>query len=139
MGLNNKDDEIFNNKSLSDLLKDIYENSTTKKQTIDTIMRSFLSQIKEPKDISYVGSIVKELLDVSVRNDEQIVKVATIAQRLITTSNNTDEGMFTELEKEELLQSMNEMLDTKSEIDNTTNNIKSEIEPIDEQSPSKHD
>lgn len=116
MSLKSKDDKIFDDKSLSDVLSDIYKNSYKKKATIDDIMQSFLPLIKQSKDVAYVGSVVKDLLDVGVKNDEQLVKIATIAQRLITSSDTESDGFISEAEKEELLKNFQEANDIDEEV-----------------------
>lgn len=116
MSLKSKDDKIFDDKSLSDVLSDIYKNSNKKKATIDDIMQSFLPLIKQSKDVAYVGSVVKDLLDVGVKNDEQLVKIATIAQRLITSSDTESDGFISEAEKEELLKNFQEANDIDDEV-----------------------
>lgn len=134
MSLTSKDDKIFDDKSLSDVLSDIYKNSVGKKATIEVIMDSFLPLIKQSKDVAYVGSVVKDLLDVSVKNDDQLVKIATIAQRLITSSGPSDEGLFSDEEKESLLQELRGADDEVSDkIEEVTTKINKSDESISKQ------
>lgn len=131
MSLNKKDDKIFDNVSLSDLLSDIYKNSTVKKSKIDVIMDSFLPLIKQSKDVAYVGSVVKDLLDVSVKNDEQLVKIATIAQRLITSDGAEDELGLTDEMKEELLATVREHEEDNEKIEEELSDIEEKKKNID--------
>lgn len=125
MGLNDKDDIIFGDKSLSGILEDIYVNSKKKDRTIDDIMKSFLTSLKGGKDIAYIGPVVKDLLHVGVQNDEQLVKIATIVQRIMNSSGGSDEEELglTDKMKEELLS-------TLEEAEQKDNNLTKQIEDI---------
>lgn len=125
MGLNDKDDIIFGDKSLSGILEDIYVNSKKKDRTIDDIMKGFLTSLKGGKDIAYIGPVVKDLLHVGVQNDEQLVKIATIVQRIMNSSGGSDEEELglTDKMKEELLS-------TLEEAEQKDNNLTKQIEDI---------
>lgn len=125
MGLNDKDDIIFGDKSLSSILEDIYVNSKKKDRTIDDIMKSFLTSLKGGKDIAYIGPVVKDLLHVGVQNDEQLVKIATIVQRIMNSSGGSDEEELglTDKMKEELLS-------TLEEAEQKDNNLTKQIEDM---------
>ena len=93
-----KDTELFKGKSFSDILADIYTNS--KKKDIN--------------DATVVVPLIKEYMEVAVRNDEQIVKLAAIIQRMLkdANSNDTDGGFgLTEDEKRQLLENAKEIDD----------------------------
>jgi len=117
MSIRDKDDIAFGDKSLSNVLEDIYNNSKKKDTTINDIMQNFLLSLKGGKDIAYIGPVIKDLLDVGVKNDEQLVKVATIIQRVMTASGGGEEDALglTDSMKEELLSTIQnaEEVDTK--------------------------
>jgi len=125
MSIKDKDDIIFGDKSLSSLLEDIYSNSKKKDATIDDIMKSFLMSLKGGKDIAYIGPVIKDLLDVGVKNDDQIVKIATIVQRIMTNGGSSEEDSLglSDKMKEELLA-------TIQEAEETDNNLTKQIEDI---------
>lgn len=117
MSIRDKDDIAFGDKSLSNVLEDIYNNSKKKDTTINDIMQNFLLSLKGGKDIAYIGPVIKDLLDVGVKNDEQLVKVATIIQRVMTASGGGEEDALglTDAMKDELLSTIQnaEEVDTK--------------------------
>lgn len=129
MSIKDKDDIIFGDKSLSSLLEDIYANSKKKDNTIDDIMKSFLMSLKGGKDIAYIGPVIKDLLDVGVKNDDQIVKIATIVQRIMTNGGSSEEDSLglSDKMKEELLA-------TIQEAEETDNNLTKQLDdlPVDE-------
>jgi hypothetical protein len=118
MGIKNKDDIAFGDKSLSNVLEDIYNNSKKKDTTINDIMQNFLHSLRGGKDIAYIGPVVKDLLDVGVKNDEQLVKVATIIQRVMNASGGGEEDALglTDSMKEELLSTIEQAEEVDTEI-----------------------
>ena len=63
-----------------------------------------------------IGPIIKDLIDTSVKNDDHLIKLATIAQRIMLANNkgSGDDGFLTEEEKAQLL---NDLQETKEEIE----------------------
>ena len=108
------EDEIFEGKSFEGLLKDIYENSAKKEKQINERILQLQPMIKNMGDATILVPIIKEYLEVSVKNDEHLIKMAAIVQRAMTrdTGNNTD-GLLTEAEKSQLLDSVQDLEDNK--------------------------
>lgn len=100
-----KDDKIFEDKSLADVMADIYTNSKQKHNQINSLIEKLQPLIKSTGDASIMVPLIKEYLDISVKNDEQLVKLAQIIQRLINAvGKGSDEELgLTETERAELL------------------------------------
>lgn len=111
-----EDFELFKGKTLSNLFEDIYINQVNKKIKISSYIDEIRDYIKRPGDIAIIGPLIKDLVDTSVRNDEQLIKLATIAQRIMnaTAKSEGDAGFLTEAEKKQLLTQLDEF---KVEID----------------------
>ena len=77
------DFKIFDGKNFSDLSKEIYENSKLKKTQIDLLVQEVHGYIQGIEDIAVVELIIKELMDVGIKNDDNLVKLATLYQRLM--------------------------------------------------------
>jgi len=75
---------IFEEKTLSDVFKDIYENTESKRQQINTYITKLVQLIRTPEDATVLGPIIKDFMEVNVKNDEHIVRVAQIAQRAMS-------------------------------------------------------
>ena len=105
--------ELFKGTSFSDLMKDIYHNSKKKDRQINTLIQELQPLIKNIGDATVIVPLIKEYLDVSVKNDEALVKLAAVVQRLVGSANSNDGGEFgmSEEEKERLLQTAQEELD----------------------------
>ena len=102
--------EIFEGKTFQDLTKDIYENSQKKKLQIDLLIQEIHGMIQTLDDAVMVAPLVKELFEVSVKNDEHLVKLASVIQRIISKSSTGDEDsmLLSEAEKEDLINALQE-------------------------------
>ena len=102
-----KDYEIFEGKTLSDVFKDIYDNSKTNKQQLEVLMKEVVGFIKDGDTAVQIIPMLKEYLEINVKNDEQLVKLATIVQRITAAekrvSDSGDEFGLSEAEKEQLM------------------------------------
>jgi cell division FtsZ-interacting protein ZapD len=101
---------IFGSTSLSDLFKQIHKNN----KDIDKQIGEFIDTLK-PMASSNAGSAtmlmptVKDLIDVNVKNNEQLIKMAAIAQRAATVSNNSNNELIDMSEIEALLAEQKEV------------------------------
>ena len=105
-----KDFNIFDDKKFSDLSKEIYENSKLKKIQIDLLIQEVHSYIQGIEDIAIVGPVLKELFDVAVKNDDNLLKLATVIQRIMNKQVDImdDTSMLTDEEKQELMDTLEE-------------------------------
>jgi len=104
--------ELFKGTTFSDLLKDIYHNSKKKDRQINTLIHELQPLIKNLGDATVIVPLIKEYLDVSVKNDEHLVKLAAVVQRLVGSNSKSDgDGLLDEDEKKQLLAIAQEELD----------------------------
>jgi hypothetical protein len=110
------DFEIFKGKNLSSLFEDIYNNQVSKKQKISSLIEELKKMIKHAGDVASVGPILQGLIDSSVKNDDQLVKLASIVQKIVAAEKKTEgqDGFLTEFEKNQLLRELEE---TKQEVE----------------------
>jgi len=103
-----KDFKIFGDKNFSDLSQEIYENSKLKKTQIELLVQEVHGYIQGIEDIAVVGPILKELLDVGVKNDDNLLKLATVFQRIMMKSgkDESDIGLLSDDEKQQLMDSL---------------------------------
>ena len=106
-------DEIFEGKTFQDLTKDIYKNTSDRKLQIDLLIQEIHGFIQTIDDVVLVAPIIKEYMDIAVKNDEHLVKLAGVVQRIISKSTGTDEEsmLLSESEKEELMATLQETVD----------------------------
>ena len=100
--------EIFEGKSFEDLTKDIYDNQKNKKLQLDLLIQEIHGMIQTLDDAIMVTPMIKELFEVSVKNDEHLVKLASVWQRIMAKSGDesTDSMLLTESEKEDLINAL---------------------------------
>ena len=97
------DYEIFKGKSLSSLFQDIYENQNYNRKQLDVLTRNITSMIKDGDTAVQIVPMIKEYLEINVRNDELLVKLASIVQKIISTENKGEsesEFGLSEIEKQ---------------------------------------
>ena len=94
---------IFDDKSFSDLLKEIHKNQSKKSKQLASLIAELRPLITNLGDATVVVPLIKEYMEISVKNDDQLIKMAAIVQRLSTgTSTTGDGGMLTEEEIQQL-------------------------------------
>ena len=130
--MNGSDVEIFEGKTFSGLLKDICVLSNNKKAEIDAIVQKIVPLIKDAADAMNMAPILQKFIEVGVKNDDQLVKVATIVQKIITVENQSNvgnlENILSDKEKEQLREDAVEALGSSKEIGADFITIKSALE-----------
>ena len=106
--------QIFDGKSFSDLLKDIYDNSMHKKKQINKLTEELSNFVKRVSDVAVISPIIKEYLDVGVKNDDHLIKIAAIVQRAMQRgSDEASSLILTDAEKKQLLVEVEKMQDSE--------------------------
>ena len=123
------DYEIFEGKSLSSLFKDIYDNTEYNKKQLDILTKELVQFIKDGDTAVQIVPMIKEYLEIFVKKDDQLVKMAGIVQRLISTeqkAGSEDEYGLSEEEKNQLLSNLEDSVkDIQEESDKINNRITS--------------
>ena len=121
------DYEIFDGKSLSSLFKDIYENTEFNRKQLDVLTRELVQFIKDGDTAVQIVPMIKEYLEINVKNDDQLVKMAGIVQRLISAESRgwaEDEYGLSDKEKQQLLSGIEDSIkDIQLESDKIHNKI----------------
>ena len=123
------DYEIFDGKSLSSLFKDIYDNTTFNRKQLEVLTKELVQFIKDGDTAVQIVPMIKEYLEINVKNDDQLVKMAGIVQRLISAEGKAgaeDEYGLSDEEKTQLLSGMEDTIkDLQVESDKIHNKIES--------------
>ena len=120
---------VFGDKTLSDVFEDIYKNTDSKREQINTFITKLVRQIRTPEDAAVISPIIKDFMEVNVKNDEHIVRIAQIAQRAIAigTKAASSTDLLTEEEKQQLLSNIKlEIEDLQQE----TTEVEDELERL---------
>ena len=116
------DYKIFDETTLSDILKKIDHNSQRNKIQIETIIQDMMIYIKDPKSAAELFPMISDFMEANIRNDELLVKLAAVVQRVMSTDTKAgkDELGLSDKEKEEILQ----------KIEKATEEIQHEVDDI---------
>lgn len=102
-----QDFEVYKGKTFGQLCKDIVTNSEEKKNQLDILVTDLRDMIKTVNDAVQIIPVLKSYIEVGVRNDEQLIKLAAITQRLISDQSSDGglggDGLLTEEEKKQLM------------------------------------
>ena len=103
------DKKIFGKKSYSDLLKEIYDNQKKKEAQITGLISELKPLVQDIGDATLIVPLIKEYMEIGIRNDEQLIKMATIVQRVLNNSTNENPLGITEEEKQELIAELDKL------------------------------
>jgi hypothetical protein len=100
-----KNEELFKGTSFADLMSDVYHNSKKKDRQINQLIAQLSPLIKNASDATVIVPLIKEYLDVAVKNDDHLVKLTAIVQRYISTKQTISgtDSLLSEEEKQQLL------------------------------------
>jgi len=98
-------EELFKGVSFADLMSNVYHNSKKKDRQINQLISQLQPLIRNASDATIIVPLIKEYLDVAVKNDDHIVKLTAITQRYISTTQTIsgESSLLSESEKKELL------------------------------------
>jgi hypothetical protein len=107
---------IFGDKKLKDLFQEIYTNQKKKERQISALIEELKPMVESIGDATLIVPLLKEYLEIGVKNDEQLIKMATIIQRCLNTNNSGDSGfLISDTEKAQLLDDINKLNDNSKE------------------------
>lgn len=99
--------EVWINKNLSGLFRDIYNNQRDTQSKINVLIDVLRPLITSAGEASVIVPLIRDYLDVGVKNDSHLVRLAAIVQRLYATdriaASGGAAGLLTEAEKAQLL------------------------------------
>lgn len=115
-------DELFKGTTFADLMSDVYHNSKKKDRQINQLIAQLQPLIKNASDATIIVPLIKEYLDVAVKNDDHLVKLTAIVQRYISTKQTISgaDSLLSEEEKQQLLKVAKQTLSDEltDELDN---------------------
>jgi len=103
------DNIVFKNKKFSDILNEIYDNQKKKEKQISGLIAELKPLISDIGDATLIVPLIKEYMEIGVRNDEQLIKMATIIQRTLNNSSSEDSLGITDEEKAELMAELDKL------------------------------
>jgi hypothetical protein len=114
------DIEIYKNKKFSDLCKDIVKNSQNNRDQLDILISDLRSMIKTANDALMIVPLIREYFDIQVKNDEQLVKLASVIQRIMSRQtigiDGETNGFLTDEEKRQIMSEIESISKANGEI-----------------------
>ena len=88
----------------------VYNNQKRKEAQVTALISELKPLINEIGDATLIVPLIKEYMEIGVKNDEQLIKMATIIQRVLN-SGQQDDGSFgiSDEEKDQLLKTMEDL------------------------------
>jgi hypothetical protein len=125
-----KDDKLFKDTTFSDLMSDVYHNSKKKDRQISQLISQLQPLIKSASDATIIVPLIKEYMDVAVKNDDHLIKLAAIVQRYISTKQTIAgaDSFMSDEEKNQLLAIAEETYER--ELDEEIKRIDSETDEL---------
>ena len=116
------DYEIYKGKGLSDLFKKIDDNQARNKIQIESLIQEMMVYIKDPQSAQTLFPMISDFMESNIRNDELLVKLGAVVQRVMQPENKSMDGEFglSDTEKEQIL----------GKIEEAANNIQNDIDDI---------
>ena len=110
------DKTIFSDKTLSDLFEEIHSNSTKTRSQVTSLIGELKPLIENIGDATLVVPMIKEYMEIGVKNDEHLIKMAAIIQRLENSANKGDGADF--FDPSELAALLEEVEENNDKLDN---------------------
>ena len=105
---------VFGKKKFSSLLEEIYNNQKKKENQISALISELKPLISDIGDATLIVPLIKEYMDIGVKNDDLLIKMATLVQRALQAGATGDESFgISDEEKEQLLAEINKIHDKK--------------------------
>ena len=116
------DYEIFKGTTLADMFKKIDGNSSRNKIQIESLIQELMVFIKDPNSAIQLFPMISDYMEANIRNDELLVKLLAVVQRVMQTEAKTEDGDYglSEIEKDQIIRKLEE----------TTKDIQKEVDDI---------
>ena len=103
---------VFGKKKFADLLEEIYTNQKRREAQVTALISELKPMVTDIGDATLIVPLIKEYMEIGVKNDDALIKMATLVQRALNSSNEEGGLGISDEEKSQLLEEM-EKLQTK--------------------------
>jgi len=107
--------KVFGNKTFSDLLEEIYNNQKKRESQVSALIQELKPMVEDIGDATLIVPLIKDYMEIGVKNDDALIKMATLVQRAIQQSSKSEDDTLgiSEEEKNQLLAEMNKLQNGK--------------------------
>ena len=100
---------VFGNKKFSDLLEEIYNNQKRREAQVTALISELKPMVSDIGDATLIVPLIKEYMEIGVKNDDALIKMATLVQRALNSSNEDGSLGISDEEKAQLLEEMEKL------------------------------
>jgi len=100
---------IFGKKKFSDLLEEIYTNQKRREAQVTALISELKPMVSDIGDATLIVPLIKEYMEIGVKNDDALIKMATLVQRALNSSNEDGSLGISDEEKAQLLEEMEKL------------------------------
>jgi len=107
------DKVVFGKKKFSDILEEIYNNQKRREAQVTALISELKPMVTDIGDATLIVPLIKEYMEIGVKNDDALIKMATLVQRALN-STSEDGGLgISDEEKAQLLEEMDKLQNNK--------------------------
>ena len=107
---------LFGKKTYADLLKEIHTNQKDKEVQLRSLIEGLKPLITNAGEATIMVPLIKEYMELAIKNDDHLIKMAGIVQRAMNTKMAEGDDMLSDEDKELLFSSLQD-LDIKAEVE----------------------
>ena len=100
---------VFGNKKFSDLLEEIYNNQKRREAQVTALISELKPMVSDIGDATLIVPLIKEYMEIGVKNDDALIKMATLVQRALNNTNEDGGLGISDEEKAQLLAEMDKL------------------------------
>ena len=104
--------EIFKGKTIAKLMEEAYKDKNDKSSQLRSMINQLKDLINDGGDAVMMVPLIKEYMDLLIKNDDTIIKILTIIQKIEAVSLRAQEengGMMSDKDKELLFASLEDL------------------------------
>ena len=98
---------VFGKKKFSDILEEIYTNQQKKDKQVTTLINELKPMMEDIGDATLIVPLIKEYMEIGVKNDDLLIKMAALAQRAMNNEGGENPLGISDEEKQQLLDEIN--------------------------------
>ena len=100
---------VIGKKKFADLLEEIYTNQKRREAQVTALISELKPMVTDIGDATLIVPLIKEYMEIGVKNDDALIKMATLVQRALN-STTEDGGLgISDEEKSQLLEEMEKL------------------------------
>jgi len=103
------DNVVFKKKKFSDILGEIYDNQKKKQTQISALIAELKPLISDIGDATLIVPLIKEYMELGIKNDEQLIKMSTIIQRVLNNNSGEESLGISDEEKAQLIEELEKL------------------------------